>query len=64
MVAIRIRGSKTQLSDRVEQSAKPRALGMLKGKTWISRDFDAPLPDGLLDLFEGKTNPKPKARKR
>jgi hypothetical protein len=27
---------------------------MLKGKGWIADDFDAPLPDDLLDLFEGK----------
>jgi hypothetical protein len=22
---------------------------------WIARDFDAPLPDEILDLFEGKS---------
>lgn len=48
------------------QRAKPRKPGALKGKIWIAEDFDAPLPDGLLDLFEGKVEPKPrtKARKR
>jgi prevent-host-death family protein len=30
---------------------KPRVLGKSRGKTWISEDFDAPLPDELLDLF-------------
>ena len=37
------------------EAAKPRRLGLLKGKgCWVADDFDAPLPDGLLDLFEGK----------
>ena len=37
------------------QAAKPRKLGLLKGKGyWVADDFDAPLPDDLLDLFEGK----------
>ena len=30
----------------------------------ISEDFDAPLPDDLLDLFEGKTGPKAQVHKR
>jgi prevent-host-death family protein len=30
-----------------------RKLGALKGKLVIPDDFDAPLPDDLLDLFEG-----------
>lgn len=34
---------------------QPRKLGLLKGKGfWMSEDFDDPLPDDLLDLFEGK----------
>jgi prevent-host-death family protein len=38
--------------------AKPaRKLGLLEGQGyWIADDFDAPLPDDLLDLFEGKTS--------
>ncbi|WP_175909205.1 MULTISPECIES: prevent-host-death protein [Burkholderia] len=28
--------------------------GLLKGQIWIADDFDAPLPDDLLDAFEGK----------
>lgn len=33
----------------------PRKLGLLEGQGfWMSDDFDAPLPDDLLDLFEGK----------
>jgi prevent-host-death family protein len=34
-----------------------RKLGTLKGKIWISDDFDAPLPDELLKLFEGSDEP-------
>ena len=50
----------------LEKSGKPRKPGLLKGKIWISKDFDAPLPDDLLELFEGRVaaKPKPKARKR
>ncbi|OGT41288.1 MAG: antitoxin [Gammaproteobacteria bacterium RIFCSPHIGHO2_12_FULL_37_34] len=31
-----------------------RKPGTLKGKIRISADFDAPLPDDILDSFEGK----------
>jgi antitoxin (DNA-binding transcriptional repressor) of toxin-antitoxin stability system len=30
-------------------------LGRLEGQFKIPDDFDAPLPDEILDLFEGKT---------
>jgi prevent-host-death family protein len=33
---------------------KRRMLGTASGQIWISEDFDDPLPDDLLDLFEGK----------
>ena len=33
---------------------KPRKLGVLKGRIRIGKDFDAPLPDDVLDAFEGK----------
>lgn len=37
-------------------SAKPiRKPGFLKGKIKIADDFDAPLPEDLLDAFEGKS---------
>ena len=37
------------------EAAKPvRRRGFMKGEIWIADDFDAPLPDDLLDLFEGK----------
>lgn len=29
-------------------------LGGMEGQIWVADDFDAPLPDSLLDLFEGK----------
>ncbi|HKT65205.1 hypothetical protein [Burkholderia sp. 22313] len=36
-------------------SAKsPVRLGVLQGQAWIADDFDAPLPDYLLDAFEGR----------
>jgi prevent-host-death family protein len=31
-----------------------RKFGVLKGKIKIASDFDAPLPDDVLDSFEGK----------
>ena len=34
---------------------KPRKLGVLKGRIRIGKSFDAPLPDDVLDAFEGKT---------
>jgi prevent-host-death family protein len=38
-----------------------RTLGILRGEFTVPDDFDAPLPDELLDLFEGRT--KKRARK-
>ena len=36
-------------------TARPkRILGALAGRATIPRDFDAPLPDDLLDAFEGR----------
>ena len=29
-----------------------RVFGRLRGKIWIADDFDAPLPDEILDQFE------------
>ena len=43
---------------------RPRRLGLLKGKIWVAKDFNAPLPDDLLDLFEGKAEPWRRAPKR
>lgn len=38
----------------VAKSPKQRKLGMLKGKMRIAENFDAPLPDELLNAFEGR----------
>ncbi len=39
----------------VPLAEKPkRILGLLKGQLKIPRDFDAPLPDDVLALFEGE----------
>jgi len=46
------------------EQRRPRRLGLLKGKIWVAKDFNAPLPDDLLDLFEGKGEPKRKSPKR
>jgi prevent-host-death family protein len=35
------------------QPRKPRRLGALRGKIRVAADFDAPLPNDLLALFEG-----------
>lgn len=36
-----------------EQPRQKRVLGSMKGKIWIADDFDAPLPDELLNQFYG-----------
>jgi len=33
----------------------PRSPGGWEGRVYIAEDFDAPLPDELLDVFEGKS---------
>jgi prevent-host-death family protein len=38
----------------------PRKLGLLRGKVWISDDFDAPLPEEIQAAFEGR---KPRKRR-
>ena len=38
-----------------EKRRKPRRPGSAKGKFVIHDEFYQPLPDDLLDLFEGKT---------
>jgi hypothetical protein len=32
-----------------------RPIGMDVGKGWVADDFDAPLPEDLLGLFEGRS---------
>lgn len=38
----------------VSQKPAQRRPGSAKGKIWIAPDFDAPLPDHMLEAFEGK----------
>jgi prevent-host-death family protein len=38
-----------------------RVLGAFRGQVSVAEDFDAPLPEALLEAFEGK---KKKAKKR
>ena len=33
-----------------------REPGQWKGRIWIADDFDAPLPDDILEAFEGRDN--------
>lgn len=35
----------------LEQTVRPKKLGLLKGKIKVPDDFDDPLPDEILDLF-------------
>jgi len=36
-----------------EASKQPRVLGRMKGRIKVHGDFDAPLPNDVLDQFEG-----------
>ena len=35
--------------------AGPRPSDLYRGQIWIADDFDAPLPDDLLDSFEARS---------
>lgn len=35
--------------------SRDREPGLEQGRIWIADDFDAPLPDELLDAFEGRS---------
>ncbi|VWC43515.1 hypothetical protein [Burkholderia lata] len=41
-------------ADRPMPANPPVRFGVLQGQAWIADDFDAPLPDCLLDAFEGR----------
>ena len=45
----------------VEPPRTPRPLGMYRGEFKVPEDFDAPLPDEVLALFEGR---EPKRARR
>ena len=34
------------------EATPPRVPGLMKGKIWISEDFDAPLPADMLEAFQ------------
>lgn len=36
------------------QKPKPRMPGSAKGKIWVAPDFNAPLPNDILNDFEGE----------
>lgn len=38
----------------LRKQMEPREPGGWEGKVWIAPDFDAPLPDDILDAFEGR----------
>ncbi|HHC24332.1 MAG TPA: type II toxin-antitoxin system Phd/YefM family antitoxin [Desulfobacterales bacterium] len=37
-----------------KKAAEPRPFGLCKGEFHVPDDFDAPLPEHILDAFEGK----------
>lgn len=41
----------------LEPTRLPRRPGLLKDKIWIADDFDAPLPEDVLETFEGPIYP-------
>ena len=44
----------------LEGQERPRVFGRMRGKIRVADDFDAPLPDEILDRFEnGPVFPKP-----
>lgn len=43
-----------QITPLPEVPARPRPIGLAKGTFTVPRSFFAPLPDELLDAFEGK----------
>ena len=51
-----------RLGVQTEREKRIASLGLLEGQGWIADDFDAPLPDDLLALFEGRDEPSDKWR--
>ena len=47
----------------IESQRSPRPMGMDRGRFTVPEDFNAPLPDELLALFEGR-NPRRAPRPR
>ena len=48
----------------VERKQSVRPLGFARGQVWVADDFDAPLPDELLQSFYGETLPAEKSHSR
>jgi prevent-host-death family protein len=42
----------------------PRVLGIFRGEFTVPDDFDAPLPDDILDLFEGRKKKRSRKAKK
>jgi len=38
----------------LEAPARPRKPGSARGQIWVAPDFDSPLPESLLQAFEGE----------
>ena len=64
---VNIHAARTQFSRLVERGVRPvarlvplaapprtRRAGLLKGKIRVPKNFDAPLPEDVLRLFEGR----------
>lgn len=41
----------------IAQSPRRQRIGRLKGRIWMSDDFDAPLPEEVVRAFEGESEP-------
>ena len=48
----------------VPPTRTPRVLGIFRGQFCVPDDFDAPLPDELLDLFEGRKKKRSRKTKK
>ncbi len=48
----------------VPPTKTPRVLGIFRGQFCVPDDFDAPLPDELLDLFEGRKKKRSRKTKK
>jgi len=44
----------------IERPPTPRPMGMYRGELHVPEDFDDPLPDDLMALFEGRKPKRPR----
>lgn len=61
-IVIAVRGKPVARLVPLKAEGAGRKFGTLKGLIEMSDDFDKPLPDEILDAFEGK--PKPARKKK